>query len=77
MASTWLLPIVIPDGSRKRPTYKSRVHRDQKLPVNERIVVVLFYVENILKVLSARFLEVPLTTVAKRLYSARIRLRAY
>ena len=47
----------------------------RKLPVNERIVVVLFYVEEHSQIDISAFLEVPLTTVAKRLYSARIRLR--
>jgi RNA polymerase sigma factor (sigma-70 family) len=47
----------------------------RKLPVNERIVVVLFYVEEHSQSDISVFLEVPLTTVAKRLYSARIRLR--
>ena len=47
----------------------------KKLPVNERIVVVLFYVEEHSQSDISMFLEVPLTTVAKRLYSARIRLR--
>jgi RNA polymerase sigma factor (sigma-70 family) len=47
----------------------------KKLPVNERIVVVLFYVEEHSQSDISVFLEVPLTTVAKRLYSARIRLR--
>lgn len=47
----------------------------EKLPANERLVVVLFYhKEQSLRDISA-FLEVPITTVAKRLYSARARLR--
>lgn len=47
----------------------------KKLSLNERIVVLLFYVnEHSQKDISA-FLNVPLTTVAKRLYSARTRLR--
>lgn len=47
----------------------------EKLPKNERMAVVLFYVrEHSQKDISA-FLGVPLTTVAKRLYSARVRLR--
>ncbi len=47
----------------------------KKLTFNERMVVVLFYVnEHSQKDISA-FLNVPLTTVAKRLYSARMRLK--
>ncbi len=47
----------------------------ERLPKNERMAVVLFYVrEHSQKDISA-FLGVPLTTVAKRLYSARARLR--
>jgi len=47
----------------------------KKLPVNERMVVLLFYVKEHSQGDISAFLEVPLTTVAKRLYSARIRLR--
>src|SRR2546421_1470767 len=47
----------------------------RKLPVNERIVVMLFYVKEHSQSDISAFLEVPPTTVAKRLYSARIRLR--
>jgi RNA polymerase sigma factor (sigma-70 family) len=47
----------------------------KKLTLHERMVVMLFYVnEHSQKEISA-FLNVPLTTVAKRLYSARARLR--
>jgi len=47
----------------------------RKLPVNERIIVMLFYVREHSQSDISAFLGVPLTTVAKRLYSARIRLR--
>ena len=47
----------------------------EKLPANERIVVMLFYLKEHSQSDISAFLEVPLTTVAKRLYSARIRLR--
>lgn len=47
----------------------------EMLPENERIVVVLFYVKEYSHRDISAFLEVPLTTVAKRLYSARVRLR--
>ena len=45
------------------------------LSLNERMVVILFYVKEHSQSDISAFLEVPLTTVAKRLYSARIRLR--
>ena len=47
----------------------------RKLSLNERMVVVLFYVNEHSQTEISRFLNVPLTTVAKRLYSARLRLR--
>jgi RNA polymerase sigma factor (sigma-70 family) len=47
----------------------------QNLPKNERLVVVLFYLEERSQRDISSFLEVPTTTVAKRLYSARLRLR--
>jgi len=46
-----------------------------ELPENERMVVVLFYVEGNSHNDISAFLEVPTTTVAKRLYSARVRLK--
>jgi RNA polymerase sigma factor (sigma-70 family) len=47
----------------------------KKLSLNERMVVVLFYVKEHSQSDISAFLDVPLTTVAKRLYSARVRLR--
>ena len=47
----------------------------EKLSLNERMVVVLFYVKEHSQSDISAFLDVPLTTVAKRLYSARVRLR--
>jgi RNA polymerase sigma factor (sigma-70 family) len=47
----------------------------KELPEKERLVVVLFYVKEYSQSDISAFLEVPLTTVAKRLYSARVRLR--
>ncbi|MDQ3062548.1 MAG: RNA polymerase sigma factor [Acidobacteriota bacterium] len=47
----------------------------KKLPENERIVVALFYIKEISQSDISAFLEVPTTTVAKRLYSARVRLK--
>ena len=48
----------------------------KKLSLNERMVVVLFYVKEYSQNEISAFLDVPLTTVAKRLYSAKLRLRA-
>ena len=47
----------------------------KKLSLNERMVVVLFYVNEHSQSDISAFLNVPLTTVAKGLYSARVRLR--
>lgn len=47
----------------------------EKLPENERIIVALFYLKEHSQSDISQFLEIPLTTVAKRLYSARVRLR--
>jgi len=47
----------------------------KKLPENERIVIALCYIREISQSDISRFLEVPTTTVAKRLYSARVRLK--
>ena len=46
-----------------------------ELPANLRLIVLLFYVKEYSQTDISLFLEVPLTTVAKRLYSARHRLR--
>ncbi len=48
----------------------------KKLSLNERMVVVLFYVKEYSQNEISAFLDLPLTTVAKRLYSAKVRLRA-
>lgn len=47
----------------------------EKLPERERIVITLFYLKGQSHSDIGTFLEVPMTTVAKRLYSARVRLR--
>ena len=47
----------------------------ENLPQNERMVVMLFYLKEHSQRDISTFLEVPMTTVAKRLYSARVRLR--
>jgi RNA polymerase sigma factor (sigma-70 family) len=47
----------------------------KKLSLNERMVVLLFYVNEHSQSDISAFLNVPQTTIAKRLYSARARLR--
>jgi len=47
----------------------------QELPEHERLVTLLFYVGDYAQSEIAAFLELPLTTVKKRLFSARRRLR--
>jgi RNA polymerase sigma factor (sigma-70 family) len=47
----------------------------ETLPVNERIAVTLFYLDEQTHADISAFLEVPMTTVAKRLYSARERMK--
>ena len=47
----------------------------EKLPESERMVVVLFYLKEYSQRDISAFLEVPTTTIAKRLYTARARLR--
>jgi RNA polymerase sigma factor (sigma-70 family) len=47
----------------------------KNLSQKERMVVVLFYIREHSQIDISAFLELPLTTVAKRLYSARVRLR--
>ncbi len=47
----------------------------EKLPEKERLIVILFYLKEHSQSHISQFLEVPMTTVAKRLYSARVRLR--
>ena len=47
----------------------------RKLPPNQRMIVLLFYVKEYSQRDISAFLGVPLTTVAKRLYSARVQLR--
>ena len=46
----------------------------EQLPEKDRVVVVLFYLKEQSQLEISAFLEVPVTTVAKRLYSARARL---
>lgn len=48
----------------------------EELSANERMVVVLFYLKEHSQRDISAFLDVPMTTVAKRLHSARVRLRS-
>jgi RNA polymerase sigma factor (sigma-70 family) len=55
--------------------FRSAMHATiKRLPENDRIVIALFYLKEHSQHEVSAFLEVPLTTVAKRLYSARARL---
>jgi RNA polymerase sigma factor (sigma-70 family) len=47
----------------------------KRLPVNEQTVILLFYIHEYSHADIGAFLEIPQTTVAKRLYSARVRLK--
>lgn len=47
----------------------------KELPEKERMAILLFYIKEHSQSDISAFLEVPVTTVAKRLYSARVRLR--
>jgi RNA polymerase sigma factor (sigma-70 family) len=68
-------------GGEPAAAYEARERREQvfaairELPDAERIAIALFYVGDYSQNEIAAFLEVPLTTVKKRLYSARQRLQ--
>ena len=47
----------------------------EELPDHERVIIALFYLKEHSQNDISQFLEIPMTTVAKRLYSARVRLR--
>lgn len=47
----------------------------RKLPIDQRVVVLLFYIKEYSHKEISAFLDLPLTTVAKRLYAARASLR--
>ncbi len=55
---------------------QGKVHETiQDLPENERIVTMLFYINGYSQKEIGEFLEVPVTTIKKRLYNARKRLK--
>ena len=69
-------PISDPPGELERRELKQRVWEAiRELPERERVVVTLFYMGQHPQQEIARFLDVALTTVKKRLHSARTRLR--
>jgi RNA polymerase sigma factor (sigma-70 family) len=80
---TWLenglnVPSVYPNPQTaiERDELTKAVFRAIKnLPEKERMVVVLFHIREHSQIDISAFLELPLTTVAKRLYSAKVRLR--
>jgi RNA polymerase sigma factor (sigma-70 family) len=64
-----------PQGAAERNEVKRFVHSAiEQLSENDRVALVLFYLEGQSQRDIATFLEVPVTTVSKRLYSARTRL---
>lgn len=65
-----------PHASAERHDLLAKVLRAiNALPENERLVTTLFYVDGYTQADIGEFLEVPVTTVNKRLYSARQRLK--
>ncbi|MCP5098058.1 MAG: sigma-70 family RNA polymerase sigma factor [Chloroflexi bacterium] len=50
-------------------------HAIAQLPKNQRLVITLFYIQGYSQKEVAAFLELPLTTIKKRLYNARQRLK--
>jgi RNA polymerase sigma factor (sigma-70 family) len=65
-----------PHASAERDDLLAKVMRAiNALPENERLVTTLFYVNGYTQADIGEFLEVPVTTVNKRLYSARQRLK--
>src|SRR5215510_13028907 len=65
-----------PHASAERQDLLAKVlHAINALPENERLVTTLFYVNGYTQADIREFLEVPASTVNKRLYSARQRLK--
>lgn len=66
-----------PHASAERRDLVAKVmHAINELPENERLVTTLFYVNGYTQADIGDFLEVPVSTVNKRLYSARQRLKS-
>jgi RNA polymerase sigma factor (sigma-70 family) len=65
-----------PHASAERQDLVAKVmHAINELPENERLVTTLFYIDGYTQADIGDFLEVPVSTVNKRLYSARQRLK--
>jgi len=64
-----------PEAAERHETRTRILAAIQSLPVNERMVTTLFYINEYSQNEVAAFLELPLTTVKKRLYCARQQLR--
>jgi RNA polymerase sigma factor (sigma-70 family) len=62
-------------SAEKRDLVTKVLHAINALPENERLVTTLFYVNGYTQADIGEFLEVPVSTVNKRLYSARQRLK--
>src|SRR6185369_5346767 len=66
-----------PHASAERHDLVAKVlHAINALPENERLVTTLFYIDGYTQADIGDFLEVPVSTVNKRLYSARQRLKS-
>jgi RNA polymerase sigma factor (sigma-70 family) len=72
LASPALTP---PEAAERQETRTRVLAAIQSLPVNERMVTTLFYINEYSQNEIAAFLELPLTTIKKRLYCARQQLR--
>src|SRR5579859_8078039 len=64
-----------PEAAERQETRARILAAIHALPVNERMVTTLFYVNEYSQNEIAAFLELPLTTIKKRLYCARQQLR--
>jgi RNA polymerase sigma factor (sigma-70 family) len=74
--ATFQAPLIDPQAAIEKDELTTAVFTAMKrLSLNERMVVLLFYVKEHSQSEISTFLGVPLTTVAKRLYSAKGRLR--
>src|SRR5689334_1611171 len=62
-------------SAERRDLVTKVLHAINALPENERLVTTLFYVDGYTQADIGEFLEVPISTVNKRLYSARQRLK--
>src|SRR5689334_13695521 len=63
-------------GAERHDLLAKVLHAINALPENERLVTTLFYIDGYTQADIGDFLEVPVSTVNKRLYSARQRLKS-